>query len=119
MKFRYRIYRNLHKGSFSIQEWNEKKKGYRVVAWESHITAQDCFFKVYEAGRQRVIKSKRKNVHAYLLCNNYSSGVEASMGEGIRYNPYEGAFFINKETGEKMERAGKVVLSDQKMFLSA
>jgi hypothetical protein len=63
----------------------------------------DVTFKVSEAGRQRVIKEKRKNVHAYicgklLLCtkvdndtlfNNLDFHFDMLESTVVSYNPYK------------------------------
>ena len=59
-----RVYRNLHKKCWSVQQ---KQKGrWKVVAHAESITLLDCVFRVSEAGRQRVLRESRKNVHAYI-----------------------------------------------------
>jgi len=60
-----RVYRNLHKDCWSIQQKNTKGR-WLVVAHTDSITLRDCELRVSEAGRQRVLKEGRKNVHAYI-----------------------------------------------------
>ena len=55
-----RVYRNLHKKCLSV------KQGGLVVCHVDNIVLKNCTFIVSEAGRQRVLKEKRKNVHAYV-----------------------------------------------------
>lgn len=57
------VYYNLHKKCWSIKALSGNQKG-RVVAHADAVELKDCEFKVSEAGRQRVIREKRKNVHA-------------------------------------------------------
>lgn len=57
------VYFNLHKGLWSIRAEEGPHKG-KVVAHASQLSLSDCTFKVSEAGRQRVLREKRKNVHA-------------------------------------------------------
>jgi len=61
----YQIYRNLRKNCFSI-----RYKG-KVIAHETDIIASQVSFKVSEAGRQRVLRTKQKNVHAVIVCDSY------------------------------------------------
>lgn len=68
---RYKIYRNLHKQSFSIQGFLEDKKGYRVIDYGCSIILYDVIFKVLESGRQKVLNEKRKNVHAFIMPLKY------------------------------------------------
>ena len=57
-----RVYWNLRKKMFSVQA---KRGGrYRVVLHAQYVFIDAPSFKVSEAGRQRVLRDKRKNVHA-------------------------------------------------------
>ena len=57
------VYYNLHKHRLSVKALSGSQKG-RVVAHAVRVVLHDCEFRVSEAGRQRVIREKRKNVHA-------------------------------------------------------
>ena len=84
-KAKYYIYRNLHTGGFSV-----KYRG-RVVAHLDKFTAVNATFKVNEKGRQRVIKEKAKNVHAYIVTDAIpiDDCIEGKIGyKEITYNPY-------------------------------
>lgn len=59
MHEKVQVYRNLHKGCWSI-----KQKGL-VKAHATDVIIHDVRFKVSERGRQRVIRDQRKSVHAY------------------------------------------------------
>ena len=89
---KYYIYRNLHTGGFSVK--------YRGIVLEriTDFLAVNAVFKVSELGRQRVIKDKRKNVHAYIACDYYSTlpCTSREILREITYNPYKGNTFINK-----------------------
>ncbi len=56
------VYFNLHKGIFSIRDM---RTGF-VVGHAPRVWMYHCSFKVSEAGRQRVLESGRKNVHAFV-----------------------------------------------------
>ena len=57
------VYYNLHMKCWSVKALSGDQKG-RVVAHAKAVDLQDCQFRVSEAGRQRVLREKRKNVHA-------------------------------------------------------
>ena len=57
------IYRNLHKKCFSIRK-NGKVVDYLYADQELHLV--DVKFRVQPAGRERVRREKKKNVHAYV-----------------------------------------------------
>lgn len=54
------VYWNLTKKIWSVR--NEKTG--RIVAHLPELTVQNCNFVVSQAGRERVIREKSKNVHA-------------------------------------------------------
>ncbi len=85
-----------------------------MIAWETDIVARECAFRVYEAGRQRVIKRQKKNVHAFLLCQHYEVR-HSEGGDGIFYNPYKQDCFTGV-SGERIDRAESVCLRDSKMY---
>lgn len=89
MTTNYRIYFNLHKKTFSIKS---KKTGL-VIGLEKELILHNVTPKVYEKGRQRVIKEKRKNVHAYLDCESYTASRHhlekvSHSSTLVYYNPY-------------------------------
>lgn len=65
-------YFNLHKKCWSIKALEGEFKG-RVIAHAKRVILKDCTFKVSEAGRQRVLRTKRKNVHAGVVGTMYSA----------------------------------------------
>ena len=85
------IYRNLHKNC-----WSAKSSKTGIVLFHSlEVLLKKAKFKVSEAGRQRVLKEKAKNVHAGVI--GIVCGVEADESiftERVRYNPYETETFI-------------------------
>jgi len=56
------VYRNLNNGLISIQDLSTGL----VLGHASAVDLQEASFIVREAGRQQVIKEKRKNVHAFV-----------------------------------------------------
>lgn len=100
-----RVYYNLHKKTFSIQK--KINSTWLVVGYKDQFMLADCKFKVSENGRQRVIATKRKSVHAFI----YGKIVESGMGlDGcehknlpliISYNPYKNDSFVCKNWTEK------------------
>jgi hypothetical protein len=113
------VYRNLHKGCYSVR----CKKSGRVIYHTDKIYLQDVEFKVSESGRQRVLREKRKNVHAFV------EGVwlpmlpvTVSTTERIRYNPYKYGYFysVNDFRGwamvDSVSRRYKVILNEEGIF---
>ena len=68
----YRVYRNLTRSVWSVQHY-VVGKGWRLREHIKKGSFYGCRFKVYEAGRARTIREGKKYVHAYMLCEQYSS----------------------------------------------
>jgi|TARA_R110001592_G_scaffold151176_8_gene377449 hypothetical protein len=75
------------------------KKGWRVTKHVQSICLKDVSFKVSEAGRQRVLKQKRKNVHA--LVEGEEIDQFNSSTSQVSYNPYISSNFFLKEDPNK------------------
>lgn len=74
----------------------------RVIAHRDQALLFDAKFKVSEAGRQRVLKEKRKNVHAGVVGDWIDSSSDyvtidavAINGSAITYNPYKYSTFVH------------------------
>jgi hypothetical protein len=117
MRAEYKIYRNLHKDCFSVLKYNDAKRGYRLHAHEKDLIAQDVILKVMESGRQKVLKEKRKNVHAFVMCQNYSIFAGNHIGEEVYYNPYKMDSFQVKSSGEPIKAAGAIIMTNNKCYL--
>ena len=112
-----RVYRNLHKKRWSVQI--KTNKGWRVWTHTDKIIIKNAELDVRRAGRERVIREKRKNVHAFVIGEpTFVSGwtlnsprTNFKKETQITYNPYENAFFINKNTKEYILNAKRICLS--------
>jgi len=71
------VYRNLHNGLISIQDLSTGL----VLGHASAVDLQHATFIVREAGRQQVIKEKRKNVHAF---------VRGKVVDVVNFQPFKG-----------------------------
>ena len=108
------VYFNLHKKCFSIKALEGDRKG-RVVAHSTTVLLEGCKFKVSEAGRQRVLREKRKNVHAgvtgtWINADRVESCYEflSMVGRQVSYNPYKYSSFIIKATEQTVDKADVV-----------
>lgn len=99
-------YFNLHKHCWSIKALEGINKG-RVVAHAKRVNISNAVFKVSEAGRQRVIREGRKNVHAG-VSGQWDGHCDADplayLGEAVAvsYNPYKAPSFICRESGDSI-----------------
>jgi len=72
-------------------------KGWRVTGHTESVTLLEARFKVSEAGRQRVLREKKKNVHAIVegyAVENFSGSIG---GRRAFYNPYKAGTFTDKD----------------------
>jgi hypothetical protein len=108
------VYFNLHRKCFSIKALEGDRKG-RVVAHSTTVLLEGCKFKVSEAGRQRVLREKRKNVHAgvtgtWINADRVESCYEflSMVGRQVSYNPYKYSSFVIKATEQVVDKADVV-----------
>jgi hypothetical protein len=110
------VYFNLHKKCFSIKALEGDRKG-RVVAHSNTVLLEGCKLMVSEAGRQRVLREKRKNVHAGVSgtwINYCTNRVEnhfeflSMVGRQVTYNPYKYDSFVIKATEQSVNKADVV-----------
>lgn len=86
---KYYCYWNIHKKCFSV-----KYRG-KVIKHLHKFYGIGCQFKVSEVGRARVLKEKKKSVHAYIACDMINQLLlNFEDGDPVRYNPYEGPHFM-------------------------
>lgn len=94
-----RVYFNLHKKLFSIQQKIHGR--WKVIEHTSSLQMENVTFKVYEAGRQRVLKQKRKNVHAYVIGKiKFNSPSLLGRFEFVSYNPYKADKFKTSDLND-------------------
>lgn len=95
---RVRAYRNLNNGCISLTCW-EKGHPYKgkVIAHVRSAYLNDCSFIISETGRQRVVKNKVKDVHAWVeaelvVCDLIQARYPLDDGEiavGLPDHPHE------------------------------
>lgn len=105
------VYRNLHRNCWSIRHARSRK----VLLHADELMLNDASFKVSQAGRQRVLRERRKNVHA---------GVQGTLDlmpelpararwKQVAYNPYRFSSFVLSRTGEQVSAARSVLFDKQ------
>jgi len=122
---RVEIYRNLHKNCFSV-----RKNGRVVRHVFDHEKAylEDVKFAVQPAGRKKVLREQRKNVHAFIRGTyiNRCPGCEkckdflASHNQQATYNPYKRDHFVTQEYSENacaIYHARSVILKEGKAYV--
>jgi hypothetical protein len=95
---------------FSIKDIKTGK----VIGHDTKIMLKDAMFKVLQSGRQRVINTGRKNVHAGAVgFLTHETPVELPIS--ITYNPYKYNSFVVKNTEEPIHKAKLVSFIDRKV----
>jgi hypothetical protein len=89
------VYFNIRLRTFSIMAKEGVNKG-KVVAHADTVTLRNVSFKVSEAGRQRVLREKRKNVHAGVVGELVTTQAHNAdlFARKVSYNPYKGSSFV-------------------------
>jgi hypothetical protein len=109
------VYYNLHKKKWSVKDWDTK----RVIAHVHTITLQDCDLKVSKKGRLRVLKEKRKNVHAGILGTIVlydTSFPKITKRKEITYNPYKYDSFVYTMDTAKVRKANIIHMSYKQLW---
>lgn len=129
MEEKVEVYYNLHRSCWSIRQ------GGLVLGHAQGITLADCVFKVSESGRQRVLREKRKNVHAVIAGSVTSvEGFEPRRNRKlpkfvpfpllldqvslVSYNPFKGSNFYDKETEKPVYKAKFAYLNSQRKVVA-
>ena len=113
------VYRNLHKNCFSIRQ-NGRVVGY-LYDDNQAIVLEDVKFVVQPAGRKKVLKEKKKNVHAFVRgVNRFNvfpvSNVEDLELREVTYNPYKKDSFFYKDTGAPIKTARAALIQHGKVW---
>jgi hypothetical protein len=80
---RVQVYYNLHKHCWSIRDVKTR----RVIDHLNSLVLRECRCVVSEKGRQRVLSTRHKNVHAYIEGVLESEDIVGEY-QPLRYNPY-------------------------------
>ena len=84
------VYRNLHKKCWSVRQGG-------IVRFHCDtINLKDCLFVVQPAGRAKVLREKKKNVHAFVR-GYISNECSPAVLDEIYYNPYKAGSFVDFE----------------------
>lgn len=105
------VYRNLHKKCFSVKCLKTKK----VIAHVDSITLINAVFKVSEAGRQRVLRERQKNVHAGVVGHIADVNLICQTTR-VTYNPYKFDSFVDSE-GKKISQANIALIDKTGIFV--
>lgn len=113
---RIHIYWNFHKKCFSLSKTHGKKRWPVEHIYKAYI--ENASFIVRQSGREKVLKEKVKNVHAFIKVNPDEGKIDLDQdmniydkkGTYIKYNPYLYDSFVTMSE-EPISKASKVLLS--------
>ena len=133
LKMKVDVYRNLHKNCWSVRSREQHDYG-KVVAHANSLVLDDAKFVVSQAGRNRVLKEKKKNVHAVVRGDVHDSNMWLYRSswydlnfrlrhdeclKGITYNPYKKSTFFWEDTEEPIYYSDSVIFNtDMKVYAS-
>lgn len=111
------VYFNLHKKCLSVKALEGESKG-RVIAHADSVELVNATFKVSQAGRQRVLRERRKNVHAGVVGTmanipaHYSTiHIAEALYTPVKYNPYRFDSFVTAVNESPVTTAKRVVVA--------
>jgi hypothetical protein len=106
---RVAVYFNLHRNIFSIQS-REKGDYGKVIAHKDSVVIKSPKFVVRQAGREKVLRDRAKNVHAFVVGYLVDEVDTRNPSKDITYNPYQYSTFVVKDTEQPIEQAEYAVL---------
>lgn len=104
-----KVYYNFHRKNLSIQQNG------RVIDRRDEVFLENVTFKVSQSGRERVLREKVKNVHAF-ICGELCEPKNLTNPVKVRYNPYETEGFVNCLTNEKVLNARMVRIIGNQVY---
>lgn len=107
------VYFNLHKKTWSVKALEGPDKG-RVIARSDYVLLASPVGRVSEAGRQRVLREGRKNVHAGIVGELLSLSPDdryLSAPRLVTYNPRKYSTFVYADDKQPFEGASFAYLT--------
>ena len=124
----YKVYKNLHNNKWSVMDVETGL----VCGHADSVTLVDASTKISQAGRNRVLLERKKNVHAFIVGSVVAlGGFQSFKGRNvivkdcgvdhimldtlvsITYNPYKYDNFVVKSTEQVVPATMKVVFLNQ------
>ncbi|WP_444980697.1 hypothetical protein [Planobispora rosea] len=111
------VHVNLHKGTFSVSDPRTR----RVLHNATTVTLEAVTFIIHESTRQRVLRDRRRQVHAWakgtLVTVDADPAPDVSGMVPVRYNPYRGGHFT--ADGRPLAGAQRITFRDRLGYLEA
>lgn len=112
------VYYNLHRHLFSIKALEGNNRG-KVIAHASSVVLSNAVFKVSVAGRMRVLREQRKNVHAGVIgeWDGQCEQKDVDLMVSVKYDPYKYSTFVVMPDQQPIHYADKVWLIDKRVYV--
>ena len=108
-----RVFKNWQRGCYSVMQDGV------VRASARQVLLRDVEFLVRASGRERMLRLKRKTVHAYavgyledLVHPNESASLPAIDGRYTVYDPYRFMTFVDRDTQQPVLSSHRVLLAE-------
>lgn len=94
--------------------WNSRKKIFSVLNGKNPvfhtkaISLNNVRFKVSKSGREKVLKTNIKGVHAF-VCGDFTTNW-VDVSNEFTYNPFKHECFVDRKTGAKLDTCKQVYL---------
>lgn len=102
------VYRNLHNDLLSIRDAKSK----HVLGHANTVHLTGVTFRVSQKGRERVVLTKRKEVHAVVRGNIQHMPESFWIKNEVVYNPYKYEQFTTLFDNRSIFEADAVILTD-------
>ena len=125
---RVEVYYNIRKKCLSVrQDGIVIKHTHAIKLYSTSGGYGHVDFTVQEAGHKKVLKQKRKNVHAFVRGKADLDKVPTLEEKKLRrpkwlrqvsYNPYKSDKFVDVKTGKPVDYAKEVFIDGNKVFIT-
>ena len=105
---RVEVYFNLHKKCFSVRHAG------KVIFHSNLVRLKNVQFVVQPAGRAKVLKEGRKNVHAFVRGTLVTEPKYRGVLNMATYNPYKYSTFVDADTKKPLYLSTYVTLLNNK-----
>jgi hypothetical protein len=112
------VYRNLNvEGHYSIRCAKSKL----VLCHAESVLIKNCRFVTNEKSRQKIIETKRKLVHAYVVGEfiEADTPMPEDVQEGVYYNPYITKSFVLLQGGNVIENSRYCYANGKYVYVSS
>jgi uncharacterized protein YjiK len=101
------VYKNLNRGCWSIAEATATGNRGKLIRHAESLVLANAQFIVKESARNRVCRTKSREVHAWIIGEIVES-VPSGDGIEVTYNPYRAPLFHRRDNGAAVLTAARV-----------